>query len=276
MKQPLKHVTIFFVLTFAQTWLFYFAIILFGLNAKEGLGMVFLTCGGVAPSLIGIIMALATYSREEKKEFFRRFYQIKRIGIRWWLFILLIFPVIHTITVLFTLLLGGQTPMMEGMYYIIQNPVSIVPMLLLGFFINGAWPEEWGWRGFALQPLLDRFGFLKANLLLGTIWAMWHLPLFFIPTMQHYQKDFIVGFGFFIAQSIGLCIIMSLVHIKTKQSILSAMLLHMLYNLSLGLMADYSQTYERIWDFLILSAGFVIAIWVMHKKKKAHHRLKSC
>jgi hypothetical protein len=33
----------------------------------------------------------------------------------------------------------------------IQNPVSLVLALVLGFFINGAWPEEWGWRGFALQ-----------------------------------------------------------------------------------------------------------------------------
>ena len=126
---------------------------------------------------------------------------------------------------------GGATPAMDGLYSIIQNPSTIIPVLLLGFFFNGAFAEEWGWRGFALQPLLDRFGFTKANLLLGIVWAFWHLPLFFIPAMHHYQKNTFIGFGSFIAQSIGLCMIMALFHIKTRQSILSAMLLHMLYKI---------------------------------------------
>jgi membrane protease YdiL (CAAX protease family) len=130
----------------------------------------------------------------------------------------------------------------------------------MGFFINGAWPEEWGWRGFALQPLLDRFGFVKAGLLLGTIWSVWHLPLFFMPAMDHYQMGF-TGFWFFLAQSIGLSIIMTLVHTKTKQSILAAILLHMLYNLILNLMFSFSQTYEWTCYLLTLSVGVVIAVF---------------
>jgi membrane protease YdiL (CAAX protease family) len=256
-KKSLKPVTIFFVLSFIQTWVSYLAIILFGLNAKKGPGMAFLICGGMAPSLIGVIMALITYSKDERKEFFRRFYQAKRIGAGWWFLILLIFPAIHIITLLITVISGGEMPAMDLLRSVIQNPVSILPVLLIGFFINGAWPEEWGWRGFALQPLLDSFGFMKANLLLGTIWAAWHLPLFFMPAMGHYQMGF-TGFFFFLAQSIGLSMIMGLVHVKTKQSILSALMLHMLFNLTFNLMSGYSHTYEKTAFLLVLAAGAVI------------------
>jgi membrane protease YdiL (CAAX protease family) len=270
-KKPLKYLTIFLVLTFLQTWVFYFAIIIFELNAAEGLGMAFLICGGMAPSLVGVIMALATYGRDGKKEFFRRFYQVKRIGVGWWMFILLIFPAIHAVALLITLISCGEMPAMDLLRSVIQDPISILPVLALGFFINGAWPEEWGWRGFAIQPLLDRFGFVKANLLLGTIWAVWHLPLFFMPAMGHYQMGF-AGFWFFIAQSIGLSMIIALVHLKTQQSILSAMMLHMFYNLALNLASSYSNTYERTVFLLTLVAGVAISVYMSRSKASLSSR----
>jgi membrane protease YdiL (CAAX protease family) len=266
MQNKLKNVRLFFIITFIQTWICYFAIILLGLNAHEGLGMAFLICGGMAPSLIGVIMALVTYGKDEKKEFFRRLYQVKRIGIGWWLFILLLYPAIHIITLLTTLILGGEMPEMELLQSVIQNPLSILGILLLNFFINGAWPEEFGWRGFSLQPLLERFGFVKTNVLLGIIWAVWHAPLFFMPAQGHYQMGFI-GFWFFVAQSIGLSMIMGFVHTKTKQSILAAMLLHMFCNLTSNLMFSYSRLYERAGFSIVFVIGVALCVYVGKSKK---------
>jgi membrane protease YdiL (CAAX protease family) len=47
--------------------------------------------------------------------------------------------------------------------------------------LGGPLFEEPGWRGFALPRLEAQFGPLPAALLLGTIWAAWHLPLFLYP-----------------------------------------------------------------------------------------------
>jgi membrane protease YdiL (CAAX protease family) len=265
--KKMKYVTTFFILTFAQTWICYFTIILTGsVPFADGLGTILLIFGGMAPSFIGVIMMFATYGKDDRKDFIRRSYQVKLIGIKWWLIILLIFPVMFAVTALITLVTGGDMPAMEGFLAIVQNPVSIILVLFLGFFLNGAFPEELGWRGFALQPLLDRLGFFKANLLLGILWAGWHLPLFFIPDTWHNSQTNVLGLTFYFAQTIGLSMIMCLVFIKTRQSILSAILLHMFYNLSANMMFPYTDSFIYIFFALVFIIGIGISMYIHMSK----------
>lgn len=52
----------------------------------------------------------------------------------------------------------------------------VLPLLVLTFLFNGG-PEEPGWRGFALPQLQRRMSPAPATLVLGLLWALWHLPL---------------------------------------------------------------------------------------------------
>lgn len=40
-----------------------------------------------------------------------------------------------------------------------------------------AFGEEWGWRGYLMPKLMERFSAAPALLIMGVIWGLWHLPL---------------------------------------------------------------------------------------------------
>ena len=92
---------------------------------------------------------------------------------------------------------AGASPNPEGY----TDWSSIVVTLVSTIVIVGLF-EELGWRGFALPRLQRRQPALRAALLLGAIWALWHLPeLISDPTGQRPPVQFVVGI---LAQSVVL------------------------------------------------------------------------
>lgn len=61
----------------------------------------------------------------------------------------------------------------------LHAPLAAIPVLVVLFFVAAAF-EEAGWTGYAADPLQERFGALVAGLLLGVVWAAWHL----VPLLQ--------------------------------------------------------------------------------------------
>lgn len=86
--------------------------------------------------------------------------------------------------------------------------------------------EELGWRGYALPRLSARFGLARASLLLGVIWAVWHLPQFYIADADTYRQSFLV----WSAQVIAMSVTFAWLHARTGGSLLLVMLLHAAIN----------------------------------------------
>jgi CAAX protease family protein len=93
-------------------------------------------------------------------------------------------------------------------------------------FLGGALGEEPGWRGFALPRLQTMHGPLLGSLILGPLWALWHLPLFWTPWNELTVFNVVV----FVLTTTCLAIMYTWVFNNTKGSVLMAILIHASFN----------------------------------------------
>jgi membrane protease YdiL (CAAX protease family) len=130
----------------------------------------------LASSEVNLPRPLPAYDNELNKAQVGR-YVLWRVGIRWYAFALLGVPLI--------MLLGTMVYSMDlpnlgalgGPSYLLSYLLTFGLVLVLG----GPLLEEGGWRGFALPRLERLHGPLVGTLILGVLWALWHLPEFLVP-----------------------------------------------------------------------------------------------
>lgn len=102
--------------------------------------------------------------------------------------------------------------------------VAFVPGLVLQMVTTGL-AEEPGWRDFALPRLQPRYGALRGNLILGPLWGVWHLPLFFSEWGGYPNVPWYVPVEF-ILTTFTFSLVMTWVFNRTGESLPLAMLLH--------------------------------------------------
>jgi membrane protease YdiL (CAAX protease family) len=105
-------------------------------------------------------------------------------------------------------------------------PLPVVFALFLVSSVgSGALAEELGWRGYALPRLQHRFDPLVASLLLGTGWAVWHLPVFVLTDAGH-----TLPFGWYLPRLLAISVLLTWLFDNTRGSVLHAVLLHAAVN----------------------------------------------
>jgi hypothetical protein len=120
-------------------------------------------------------------------------------------------------------LLGGTAPdyVPFGARWLLVV-VNFVLVLLIG----GPLGEEFGWRGLVLPALEARFSPPWDSLILGSIWAVWHLPLFFISASAQHS----LPFWLYALLTLPLTILITWVYHGSGDSLLLVMLLHAAVN----------------------------------------------
>jgi membrane protease YdiL (CAAX protease family) len=142
-----------------------------------------------------------------------------RVGVRWYVFAIGFMAAIKlTVASVYRVITGGWPRFGHEPWFIIVAAIVISTVFQAG--------EEIGWRGYAFPRLATRFGFARASLLLGVIWACWHLPLFFVPGADKQGQSFIV----YLLQVIALSVAMAWLYLHTNGSLLLMMLMHSAVN----------------------------------------------
>jgi len=112
-------------------------------------------------------------------------------------------------------LFGGAT-MQKPLYMAVLS----FPMMIIGGGV-----EEIGWRGFLQPALQKKFSIFISTMIVSIIWAVWHLPLWFIPGTNQSQRNFI----YFIITLIAISFIYSIIYNATK-SIFMCIVYHAFMN----------------------------------------------
>jgi uncharacterized protein len=124
-------------------------------------------------------------------------------------------------------------------------------------FLGGPVGEEPGWRGFALPQLQARFGALRAALILGLLWACWHLPLFLIHSWAVFPV------WVYIILVVGLSILMTFIFNLSRSSVIVCILMHALFNTSSILLGDLLPPNGRISMLFFLGSSWILPLVII-------------
>ncbi len=244
----------FFALALGISWFFWFWIILAGWNVFTFPAVLFGALGLFGPALAEIILIARTGDAGAWRDYWQRVFDIRRIGVKWLLVILLTFPLMHAIALWLSFLAGAAPPEFETARGLFSEPWRILPFVIF-ILLYGPLPEELGWRGYALDGLQSRFDALVSSLILGVAWALWHLPLFFMKgTFQHDQLGFATAsFWSYIFGPVVVSILFTWIYNNTNRSTLSAILLHFMINLTAELIPlnGQSRNYSLLLTILL-------------------------
>ncbi len=215
----------FFVLAIGLTWVF---MITDALGSHKiipfRLPLPLLLVMGYMPTVAAVIVSGAVQGKEGVKALFRKLL-IARVGLGWYLIAIFGLIVVYIAAILLYNLLGGlpSVPILSASLPSlppVQLILSIVPLFIVTGIVNG---EELGWRGFALPRLQSKYNALNASLILGVIWTVFHLPLFFTATGSS-QADW--PFLSFLISTVALSVLFSWIVNNTRGSVLMAYLFH--------------------------------------------------
>jgi len=251
----------FFGLPVGWSWLFWILAILFGIGIETTLCVVLGLLGLIGPMVAGITSTYLTHGRQGRCDYWLRVIDLKRIGTRWYIVIFLFVPVLTAVAVVFDISSGGSGAAWEepaiGFF---AAPWTIIPFALSIFLIGPL--EEFGWRGYVLDRLHERWNALASSLILGIVWSLWHLPLFFVEdTYQYNLGVWSPSFWLFMTGIVPLNVLFSWIFNNTRRSTLAAMLLHFMVNFTGELVALTPRAEHYSILLWIVAAIIVTVMW---------------
>jgi hypothetical protein len=218
-------IVVFLVLTFAWSWGFWGPKVLLAAGVVKGVP-VLPNLGAFGPTVAAFLLVAYANGFEGVRRLAGRAVQLD-YPTRWILVALVLPPAIVG-TALAVAVATGTTPTFPWA----DQPIVLFIAFVWIFVLGGPIQEEFGWRGYLLNPLQERLTPLGGGLAVGLVWAVWHLPLFYIPSETIYYQNPFLGFAVSITL---LSVLMTWVYNSTNGSLLPALLMHTSWNWAQGM-----------------------------------------
>src|SRR5215210_2778777 len=176
------------------------------------------------PALSAVAFVALTGRRRSLAELGRKLL-LWRIGWRWYVAIAALPLGIALATAVIYALTGGQFS--AGLPIAFDLPLPIIPLIIGIRLLTDGIGEETAWRGVALPQLLRQTNAVTASLILGVVWACWHLPLVFTIGAPMGNNSIPLLFVLLPAEAV----VYTWLYQRTHGSILAAALFHALIGL---------------------------------------------
>lgn len=219
----------FFLLTFLLSWMFWIAAAAVsgwnfsssptappsGLAAISGLLYII---GVFGPALVALALTARADGRAGTLVLLSRIVRAPRAA-RWYVFAIGYFAAIKlSVALVHRIATGAWPPFSKEAWYITAVAIVFSTPVQSG--------EEVGWRGYALPRLAAQLGLARASVVLGIIWACWHLPFFFMTGTAKSGQSFPV----YLLGVTALSVAMAWLYWRTNGSLLLTMLMHAAVN----------------------------------------------
>jgi len=266
-----RNIWLFFLITFIFSWLLWLPFVLWGLNVIElsqpvaSLMTPAVMLGAFGPMIAALALIKLKEGKGAAKKFLRNAFdfRVKQIYyILAFVLPLLATAVAHYITNFLGLDILPANLFPENLA--IPVVALIIPYFLL-IFIAGGGQEEFGWRGYAQEPLQQRFGILKASVLIGVVWGVWHLPLWFMPGEGHAYYSFFA----FLLYTVSTSVSIGWLYNAGSRKLIIPLIIHTMGNVSVPFfpimhMADVPQPGVGVNAIMAI----LLSIWFTMKSKK--------
>jgi membrane protease YdiL (CAAX protease family) len=194
------------------------------LSSSSPVMLTFIILGTFGPLTAAFIMTAMESGREGVRRLWKRGWDV-RLGLKWFLIILLLFPSFRFLS----LMLSGEGISLHRW----KDPLRLLSLLFFLYFLGGPFGEDYGWNGYALPKLLQSWDRVSASIILGIFWIAWHVPLFFIPGSPQAQISFIP----WAISVMSLSFMFTWILENTRGIILGTILFHAMVNISGDLIA---------------------------------------
>ena len=235
----------FLALTFGLTWgiaalLIFFTDQIVAIFGELSMANPLFILAVYSPGIVGTFLVWHNYGIKGLRSFFRRLTLWRAPG-AWWVFLILGIPAI--------VYLGAALKGTISTPFPFTPWVQVFPALALAFFLGTI--EEFGWRGVALPLLQRRFAPLWAGLILGVIWALWHIPAFLMSGTPQNAWSFAPYF----AGVVAISVILTPLFNAARGSLLIAYLFH--FQVMNPIFPD-----AQPWDNLLFIMAAIIIVWL--------------